>query len=92
MSTTNKHCAIKIRAVPLPSNVMEFLDHHILTIKTIVNEQQRKKVGNEDADESLKEVAVKSKRLLNVEEFFELLEKEFDKAGDKDLWKGVVDR
>ncbi|CAG8502756.1 5914_t:CDS:10 [Paraglomus occultum] len=95
MSTPSKHCTLKIRAVPLPTNIMEFLDQHVLTIKSMVDEQQRKKTGkndNEDMDEALKGVAVKSKKSLNADEFFELLEKEFDKAGDSDLWKGIVDR
>ncbi|CAG8540956.1 6029_t:CDS:10 [Paraglomus brasilianum] len=95
MSTTSKQCTLKIRAVPLPTNIMEFLDQHVLTIKSMVEEQQHKKTGkndNEDMDEALKGVAVKGQKSLNADEFFELLEKEFDKAGDNDLWKGVVDR
>jgi len=95
MSTPSKHCTLKIRAVPLPTNIMEFLDQHVLTIKSMVEEQQHKKTGksdNEDMDEALKGVAVKGQKSLNADEFFELLEKEFDKAGDNDLWKGVVDR
>ncbi|RHZ72134.1 hypothetical protein Glove_245g13 [Diversispora epigaea] len=95
VSTPNKYCVIKLRAVPLPSNVTSFLNQHVITIKSILDErQQRNKVESqitEEYEDSLKEVANKEERVLDNEEFLKNLESEFSKAVDKEIWKDVVD-
>ena len=47
--------------------------------------------NQEDDDDTIKELDdIKSNRILDIEEFFSLLEAEFNKA-DKEIWKNVVD-
>ncbi|CAG8495045.1 4846_t:CDS:10 [Diversispora eburnea] len=96
VSTPNKYCVIKLRAVPLPSNVTSFLNQHVITIKSILDErQQRNKVESQitdDYEDSLKEVANKEERVLDNEEFLKNLESEFSKAVEKEIWKDVVDK
>ncbi|CAG8439651.1 10899_t:CDS:10 [Ambispora gerdemannii] len=95
LSTTNKYCTLKVRTVPLPSNVTSFLNENAITVKAMLEERQwRNKadiLSGEEDEEALKEVAIKKERVLQAEEFFELLEAEFEKAPDKDIWKDVVE-
>ncbi|CAG8453155.1 2691_t:CDS:10 [Ambispora leptoticha] len=95
LQTTNKYCTLKVRTVPLPSNVTSFLNENAITVKAMLEERQwRNKsdlLAGEEDEEALKEVAIKKERVLPPEEFFELLEAEFEKASDKDIWKDVVE-
>lgn len=95
LSTPSKYCTIKLRAMPLPSNVTSFLNKHAVTIKSTLDErQQRNKVEPQIAEEyedSLKEVTNKGERVLDSEEFLKNLESEFSKAVEKENWKDVVD-
>jgi ribosome assembly protein 1 len=99
LSTTNKYCTIKVRAVPLPPNVTTFLDKNAITIKSILDErQQRNKIETqstqsiEDEEDTFKDVAFKGNRILETDEFLDQLEAEFNKASDKENWKDVVDK
>ncbi|RIA97611.1 P-loop containing nucleoside triphosphate hydrolase protein [Glomus cerebriforme] len=95
LSTSNKYCTIKVRAVPLPPNVAAFLNKNAITIKCILDEpQQRNKIETqsiEDEEDTLKDVAFKRERILEADEFFDQLEAEFNKAADKETWKDVID-
>ncbi|CAI2168612.1 15727_t:CDS:10, partial [Funneliformis geosporum] len=95
LSTPNKYCTIKVRAVPLPPNVTTFLSKNAITIKSILDErQQRNKVETqsiEEEEDTLKDMAFKGERILEVDEFFDHLEAEFNKVDDKEIWKGVFD-
>ena len=85
-----------MRAVPLPPNVISFLNKNAITIKSILDErQQRNKIETqsiEDEEDTLKDVAFKGERILEVDEFFDQLEAEFNKADDKEIWKGIIDK
>ncbi|RIB02088.1 P-loop containing nucleoside triphosphate hydrolase protein [Gigaspora rosea] len=95
LSTPNKYCTIKVRTVPLPSNVTTFLNQHALTIKSIMDErQQRNKIdlhATEEYEDAIKDITIKGECILNVDEFFNLLQLEFDKAGGNEIWKNVVE-
>ncbi|CAB5357897.1 unnamed protein product [Rhizophagus irregularis] len=95
LSTTNKYCTIKVRAVPLPQNVTTFLGKNAITIKSILDErQQRNKIETqsiEDEEDTFKDVTIKGNRILEVDEFLDQLEAEFNKASDKEIWKDIVD-
>ncbi|GES89533.1 P-loop containing nucleoside triphosphate hydrolase protein [Rhizophagus clarus] len=95
LSTTNKYCTIKVRAVPLPPNVTSFLDKNTITIKSILDEpQHRNKIETqsiEDEEDTFKDVAFKGNSILETDEFLDQLEAEFNKASDKEIWKDVVD-
>ncbi|CAG8449795.1 15490_t:CDS:10 [Acaulospora morrowiae] len=89
LSTPNKYCTIKMRAMPLSSNVTAFIDQHAMTIKSIIDErQQRNKIDTQmtkEYEDVLKEVVNKKERVLDVDEFFNELESEFGKATDN-IW------
>ncbi|CAB5197840.1 unnamed protein product [Rhizophagus irregularis] len=95
LSTTNKYCTIKVRAVPLPQNVTTFLGKNAITIKSILDErQQRNKIETqsiEDEEDTFKDVTIKGNRILEADEFLDQLEAEFNKASDKEIWKDIVD-
>ncbi|CAJ0927120.1 9622_t:CDS:10 [Entrophospora sp. SA101] len=92
--TPNKHCTLRVRAMPLPPNVTTFLNQHSNTLKSFLNErQQYNKIENhEDDEDTIKDLSgKKSDHILDIEEFFSLLEAEFNKT-DKEIWKNVIDR
>nr|CAG8601725.1 19_t:CDS:10 [Entrophospora candida] len=89
ISTPNKHCTLRVRAMPLPPNVTTFLNQHSNTLKSFLNErQQHNKIENhEDDEDTIKDLSgKKSDHILDIEEFFSLLEAEFNKT-DKEIWK-----
>ncbi|CAG8615979.1 4597_t:CDS:10 [Cetraspora pellucida] len=93
LSTPNKYCTIKVRSVPLPSNVTAFLNQHAVTIKSILERQQRSKIDShttEEYEDAIKEVAIKGENILDAEDFSRLLQHEFDKAAGSEIWKNVV--
>ncbi|CAG8662036.1 11976_t:CDS:2, partial [Racocetra fulgida] len=92
ISTPNKYCTIKVRTVPLPSNVTAFLNQHAVTIKSILERQQRSKIDahtTEEYEDAIKEVTIKGESILDAEEFSKLLQLEFDKAANSEIWKNV---
>ncbi|CAG8836225.1 26232_t:CDS:2, partial [Racocetra persica] len=93
LSTPNKYCTIKVRTVPLPSNVTAFLNQHAVTIKSILERQQRSKIDShttEEYEDAINEVTIKGESILDAEEFSKLLQLEFDKAANSKIWKNVV--
>lgn len=95
LSTPNKYCTIKVRTVPLPSNVTAFLNQHAITIKSIMDErQQRNKIdlhATEEYEDAIKDITIKGECILSFDEFSNLLQLEFDKAGGNEIWKNVVE-
>ncbi|CAG8470536.1 6222_t:CDS:10 [Acaulospora colombiana] len=94
LSTPNKYCNIKIRAVPLPPNVTAFLNQHTITIKNMLDERQRGRndsQSTEEYEDVSKEVINKNERASNIEKFFNDLESEFEKSADKEIWKNSID-
>ncbi|KAG9307484.1 hypothetical protein G9A89_017314 [Geosiphon pyriformis] len=95
LSTPNKYCTLKVRTVPLPPNVNEFLNANVITVKSMLEEREWRNKGYTSVaydEEALKEVAIKKERVLKTDEFFTLLEAEFNKAADKETWKDVLEK
>lgn len=80
----------------MPQNVTTFLGKNAITIKSILDErQQRNKIETqsiEDEEDTFKDVTIKGNRILEVDEFLDQLEAEFNKASDKEIWKDIVDK
>ncbi|CCH45923.1 elongation factor EF-2 [Wickerhamomyces ciferrii] len=83
--------SIKLRAVPLPQNVIEFLTENQASINRIVNTINKRQDDEVDEEEIIENIAAK---FLDPETFKEKLQKLFDAdtSSNKELWSNVIDR
>ncbi|KAK9695379.1 Cytoplasmic GTPase/eEF2-like protein (ribosomal biogenesis) [Basidiobolus ranarum] len=96
VTTPNKLCTLKIRSMPLPSNVVKFLNKNINTLKRFSNERDNKTTVNDEdvtAENITADIAGTNtvNQELSFAEFKEKLEHKFKKSGS-DIWEGVVDK
>lgn len=96
----SKQLTIKLRVIPLPAEVTEFLNKNIGTIKRLQSKKRSKidhKSVTDYAGESLEsqeDVNSKSeeRNVLSPEDFQKELRGIFDEAKEKEVWQNVVDR
>jgi ribosome assembly protein 1 len=101
----SKYLSLKIRAVPLPKNVMELLASHTSTIKHIVEQKiARRNAQKQNEDVDIEEIKadnitgeLSEEKILSAAEFQDMLKKEFQIAQAQggplaSLWDGIVDQ
>jgi len=98
----SKQMTIRLRAVPLPEAVTDFLSKQVGTIKRLQSEKHTAVEAASDAEvnqqvESADVGAAGEARevnILSLKEFRDELDKVFEEEvkGDKELWKDVVDK
>lgn len=105
--SASKHMTIRLRVMPMPTAVTEFLTHQVGTIKRL-HEQKRTTAesksdvesvvadGAQQVDGAVAAAAgeVGEGNVLSLKEFRDELDKVFNEEikEDKELWKNVVDR
>jgi ribosome assembly protein 1 len=99
--STSKQISVRLRVVPLPSAVIDFLKKNVAAVRRLYAEKKAKEGAgevtqeNEDAlagDESNQELVVNSGQ-LSLKEFKEQLESAFtEEKGQADEWKDIVDK
>ncbi|KAI9312595.1 P-loop containing nucleoside triphosphate hydrolase protein [Dichotomocladium elegans] len=100
--STSKNFTLKVRAVPLPRNVTDFLIQHTATIKSIIDQKTNKKAKQTDEGEDSVESDVagsvgSNEKVISAEEFKEQLQEKF-KAAQKQggplasVWEDIVDQ
>ncbi|KAI9282987.1 P-loop containing nucleoside triphosphate hydrolase protein [Umbelopsis sp. AD052] len=105
MPIPSKYLSLKIRAVPLPKNVMELLASHTATIKYIVEQKiARRNAQKQNKDVEIEEIKadnitgeLSEQKILSATEFQDMLKKEFQIAQAQggplaSLWDGIVDQ
>lgn len=100
--SASKQLTVRLRIVPLPAEVTEFLNKHVGTIKRLQSEKRAKagiKAEREEANESVEIQAeadsseAREKNTMSQEEFKKELQKLFSEVkDDKELWQNVVDK
>ncbi|KAJ5653819.1 hypothetical protein N7490_000822 [Penicillium lividum] len=96
----SKQMTVRLRVVPLPEAVTEFLTKQVGTVKRLQSEKRAEAKSDESATENSQEATVDAAdeaqegSILSLPEFREELSKVFEKEvkEDKELWKNVVDR
>lgn len=102
----SKYISLKVRAVPLPTNVVDLLSSHTATIKSIVEQKiarrnaQKKNSVNVDTEEIKADNItgeLGEEKILTASEFQGMLKEEFRKAQGQGgplapLWEGIVDQ
>ncbi|KAI9274374.1 P-loop containing nucleoside triphosphate hydrolase protein [Phascolomyces articulosus] len=92
---SSKNVTLKVRTVPLPADVTEFLNQHTSTIKSIIEQKAVKKVGDED--DMLEQIPLDTgEKVLSAEEFQSTLREKFAEAQKRGgplapLWENIVD-
>ncbi|TPX60007.1 hypothetical protein PhCBS80983_g02070 [Powellomyces hirtus] len=81
LSTPNKLCTMRIRAVPLPARVVTFLEESYRTIRSVLEED-----GNEGGDAKQGDAFISQLKATFDEAFKE------NEVKDKEVWSGVIDR
>lgn len=102
--STSKQMTVRLRVVPLPAAVTEFLSKQIGTIKRLQSEKRTAAEAKSDTENVSVETAppvetdaadeAREGSILSLQEFRKELEKIFKDEGrdDKDLWRNVADR
>ncbi|KAG2182081.1 hypothetical protein INT43_007008 [Umbelopsis isabellina] len=101
----SKFISLKLRAVPLPKNVVEFISSHTATIKTIVEQKlARKNAKKQSKDGEAEDIRAENitgelseEKILSAADFQNQLKKEFKVAQDQggplaQVWDGIVDQ
>ncbi|KAL1987333.1 hypothetical protein VTN96DRAFT_4049 [Rasamsonia emersonii] len=102
-ASPSKQLTIKLRVVPLPAQVTEFLTKNVGTIKRLQSERrarsgQKSSTAAEETNESIENQEVENnesldRNAMSLENFKKELRKLFSETkGDDELWKNVVDR
>ncbi|KAI9497888.1 P-loop containing nucleoside triphosphate hydrolase protein [Zychaea mexicana] len=96
IQSSSKNITLKVRTVPLPELVTEFLNQHTSTIKSIVEQKSVKKAVDED--DLLQQVTLDAgEKVLSPEEFQSILREKFSEAQKQGgplapLWENIVDQ
>ncbi|KAH8550719.1 P-loop containing nucleoside triphosphate hydrolase protein [Umbelopsis sp. PMI_123] len=101
----SKYISLKVRAVPLPKNVIELLASHTTTIKSIVEQKiARRNAQKQNKDADMEEIKADNitgelaeERILSAADFQHMLRKEFEIAKSQGgplatVWDGIVDQ
>jgi ribosome assembly protein 1 len=97
--SASKQLTLRVRVVPLPEAVTEFLTKHVGTIKQVQSEKRSEAEGKTDTETAVEAVVdgtgeAPEGHILSKQEFREGLAKIFNEEvkEDTELWKNVVDR
>ncbi|KAJ5367577.1 Translation elongation/initiation factor/Ribosomal beta-barrel [Penicillium brevicompactum] len=97
--SASKQMTLRLRVVPMPEAVTEFLTKQVGTIKQLQLEKRSESEGKTDAEKEAEAVVdgtgeAPEGQILSKQEFREGLDKVFNDEvkEDKELWKNVVDR
>jgi ribosome assembly protein 1 len=101
----SKYISLKVRAVPLPKNVIELLASHTTTIKSIVEQKiARRNAQKQNKDADMEEIKADNitgelaeERILSAADFQHMLRKEFEIVKSQGgplatVWDGIVDQ
>ncbi|KAL1961692.1 hypothetical protein VTN77DRAFT_1330 [Rasamsonia byssochlamydoides] len=99
----SKQLTIKLRVVPLPAEVTDFLTKNVGTIKRLQSERrargEQRSTAAEEITESIENQEVENnsesreRKALSLDDFKKELRKLFSEVkGDDDLWQNVVDK
>lgn len=100
----SKQLTIKLRVVPLPAEVTEFLNKNRGTLKRLQSEKrarvQKTTEDQETAEENAEEIESREvdeqdspeRNVLSVEDFKKQLRKLFAEVKDEEIWRDIVDR
>ncbi|KAJ3289374.1 Elongation factor-like GTPase 1 [Borealophlyctis nickersoniae] len=85
LSTPNKLCSLRVRAIPVPPRVTAFLQESASRIRSIVEERDKKSAGGEMEADVGEEFINKLKDIVAeaVDE---------GEVSEKELWDGIVER
>ena len=91
---SSKNVTLKVRTVPLPKDITEFLTQHTSTIKSIIEQKTVKKIEEVDMLEQLP--LDSGDKILSAEEFQSTLREKFAEAQKQGgplapLWENIVD-
>jgi ribosome assembly protein 1 len=96
----SKQLTIKLRVMPLPAEITEFLDKNVGTIKRLQSEK-RNKIDHismtDDASESLdsqedEDSKSEERSALSPEDFKKELRSIFNEFKEKEVWQNVIDK
>jgi ribosome assembly protein 1 len=100
--SASKQLTVRLRVMPMPSAVTDFLTHQVGTIKRLQAEKRMAAETKSDAEPAVVDSAqqvdaageVGEGNVLSLKEFRDELDKVFNEEvkEDKELWKNVVDR
>ena len=97
--SASKQMTLRLRVVPMPTAVTDFLTKSVGTIKQLQLEKRSESEGKTDAEKEAEAVVdgtgeAAEGQILSKQEFREGLDKVFNDEvkEDKELWKNVVDR
>jgi ribosome assembly protein 1 len=97
--SASKQMTLRLRVVPMPIGVTDFLTKSVGTIKQLQLEKRSESEGKSDAEKDAEAVVdgtgeAAEGQILSKQEFREGLDKVFNDEvkEDKELWKNVVDR
>ncbi|CAG8414109.1 unnamed protein product [Penicillium salamii] len=97
--SASKQMTLRLRVVPMPTAVTDFLTKQVGTIKQLQLEKRSESEGKTDAEKEAEAVVdgtgeAPEGQILSKQEFREGLDKVFNDEvkEDKELWKNVVDR
>ncbi|KAJ5874173.1 Translation elongation/initiation factor/Ribosomal beta-barrel [Penicillium soppii] len=97
--SASKQMTLRLRVVPMPTAVTDFLTKSVGTIKQLQLEKRSESEGKTDAEKEAEAVVdgtgeAAEGQILSKQEFREGLNKVFNDEvkEDKELWKSVVDR
>ncbi|KAJ5347569.1 Translation elongation factor EFG/EF2 [Penicillium brevicompactum] len=97
--SASKQMTLRLRVVPIPEAVTEFLTKQVGTIKQLQLEKRSESEGKTDAEKEAEAVVdgtgeAPEGQILSKQEFREGLDRVFNDEvkEDKELWKNVVDR
>ncbi|KAJ5328345.1 Translation elongation/initiation factor/Ribosomal beta-barrel [Penicillium brevicompactum] len=97
--SASKQMTLRLRVVPMPEAVTEFLTKQVGTIKQLQLEKRSESEGKTDAEKEAEAVVdgtgeAPEGQILSKQEFREGLDRVFNDEvkEDKELWKNVVDR
>ena len=96
--TASKAVSVRLRVLPLPQNVTEFLIKNGSSIRRLYAERQSQEDGVKDSEADEKDEAVDlgnetghERSVLSLQEFRNQLQAAFDEAKEeKDIWQGIV--
>ncbi|CAG8107638.1 unnamed protein product [Penicillium olsonii] len=97
--SASKQMTLRLRVVPMPTAVTDFLTKQVGTIKQLQLEKRSESEGKTEAEKEAEAVVdgtgeAPEGQILSKQEFREGLDKVFNEEvkEDKELWKNVVDR
>lgn len=98
--TTSKQVTIRLRVLPLPTEVTEFLAKNSRAIKRLYSDRQAEERGtktdgsdDESEQDDIDDVNLAGEKVLSLEDFKTQLQSAFEKLkGQRDVWANAVEQ